>query len=565
MNILSIFKLAQTAPAEAASGSISRARFVALVLGLIIGFGVVTWRLTALGFVTPQDRDGQLIAAMSTALHRPTIVDRKGRILATDIQAASLFADPQRISDLDDTIEQLASVLPNLDTKVLYRRLAAGGRFVWIERDLSPRLQAAIHELGLPGIHFLDEQRRVYPAGRTAAHVLGYVDIDNLGLAGIERYIDHSLHMMKVSSGARRASEPVVELSLDLGVQYALREELMGAMKRYSAKAAAGMVMDVVSGEVLAMSSLPDFNPNQRSQALGKDRFNRLTAGVFEMGSVFKIFTVAAALDLGVADLASKYDVTQPIHIASFTINDFHAQRRVLTVEEIFTYSSNIGAAKIALDIDVTRHKDFLNRLGFQHRIQTELGYTAKPISPANWRQFNTMTIAYGHGLSVTPLHVVAATASMVNGGFRVTPTFLKRPPGRLFDAQRVVSELTSKKIRKLMRLNVEIGTARQANAVGFRVGGKTGTAEKVVNGRYSRDRVLTSFMGVFPIDEPKYVVLIVLDEPERVEETQGRAGAGVNAAPTTRRFVERAASLLGVAPKIEQAQAFDELLSASY
>jgi cell division protein FtsI (penicillin-binding protein 3) len=540
-------------------------RFVLMAVCFAAAFAVVAGRLASFGFMATNGGDGLEALPVSTALHRPTMVDRKGRILATDIQAASLYADPQSITDLDDVVDQLSNVMPHLNTKALLRRLRGGGRFAWVERELSPRQQADIHELGLPGVAFVDEHHRVYPAGRTAAHVLGFVDIDNLGLAGMERYIDRSPNMMMVSSGARQASEPKIELSIDLGVQHALREELEDAIKRYQAQAAMGLVMDVMSGEVLAISSLPDFDPNQRSQAQDKGRFNRLTAGLFEMGSVFKIFTTAAALDLGVASMESKYDATEPIRIASFTIKDFHAQRRWLTVPEIFTYSSNIGTAKLALDIGIARHKQFLTKLGLLQRIETELGETAHPIVPANWKKINTMTIAFGHGLSVTPLHVAAGAAALMNGGYEVTPTFLKKKPGRVPYAERVVSERTSKQMRALMRLNVERGTARQADAKGFRVGGKTGTAEKVVNGRYSRDQLLTSFIGVFPADEPKYVILVMIDEPQRVEETQNRATAGVNAAPTARRFIERAATLLGVSHRSQTPQEFDELISASY
>jgi len=540
-------------------------RFILMALCFAAAFAVVGARLASFGFIVTAGNDALEALPVSTALHRPTMVDRKGRMLATDIQAASLYADPQSITDLDDVVYQLSNVLPHLNTKSLLHRLRTGGRFAWVERELSPHQQADIHELGLPGLAFVEEHHRVYPAGRTAAHVLGFVDIDNLGLAGMERYIDRSPNMMMVSSGARQASEPKIELSIDLGVQHALREELEDAIKRYQADAAMGLVMDVMSGEVLAISSLPDFDPNQRSQAQAKDRFNRLTAGLFEMGSVFKIFTTAAALDLGVAGMESKYDATEPIRIASFTIKDFHAQRRWLSVPEIFTFSSNIGTAKLALDIGIARHKSFLTKLGLLQRIETELGETAHPIVPANWQKINTMTIAYGHGLSVTPLHVAAAAAAIMNGGYEVTPTFLKREPGRVPYAERLVAERTSRQMRTLMRLNVERGTARQADAKGFRVGGKTGTAEKVVNGRYSRDALLTSFVGVFPTDAPKYVILVMLDEPKRVEETQNRATAGVNAAPTARRFIERAGTLLGVSPRSETPPGFDELISASY
>jgi cell division protein FtsI (penicillin-binding protein 3) len=546
-------------------GRVGPTRSVITTLCLVVAFAAIIARLTAFGFSAKTDHGMANTPLVGTSLHRPTIVDRKGEILATDIRAASLFADPQRVVDLDRTVEELEGVLPDLDGHVLRKRLGLGGRFAWVQRELSPRQQAAIHELGLPGLSYITEHHRVYPAGRTAAHVLGFVDIDNLGLAGAEKYIDQSPHMLMVSTGNRQAREPTVELSIDLGVQHALREELTGAMQRYRASAAAAMVMDVDTGEILGMSSLPDFDPNQRGQALDKARYNRLLAGVFELGSIFKLFTIAAGLDLGVTGISGGYDASQPLRVASFTINDFHAKGRWLSIPEIFIYSSNIGAAKLALDIGVDRHKKFLKKLGFLNRIDTELGETAKPIVPADWQKLTTMTVAYGHGLSVTPMHAVAAAASVVNGGFAVAPTFLKQPAGASLQRERILKASTSKHMRELLRLNVLKGSGRRAEAEGFRVGGKTGTAEKVVNGRYAKNQLLTSFLSVFPADAPKYVVLVMLDEPHGTEETKGKATAGLNAAPTTGRIIQRIAGLLGVTPKIESPRAFDELLYASY
>ena len=546
-------------------GRVGPTRSVIATLCLVAAFAAILARLTAFGFAAKTDPGIADTPLVGTSLHRPTIVDRKGQILATDIRAASLFADPQRIVDLDRTVEELGTVLPDLDGHVLRKRLGLGGRFAWVKRELSPRQQASIHELGLPGLSYITEHHRVYPAGRTAAHVLGFVDIDNLGLAGVEKYIDQSPHMLMVSSGNRQAQEPMVELSIDLGVQHALREELTAAMKRYRASAAAALVMDVESGEILGMSSLPDFDPNHRSQALDKARYNRLLTGVFELGSIFKLFTIAGGLDLGVAGISGGYDASQPLRVASFTINDFHAKRRWLSIPEIFIYSSNIGSAKLALDIGVPRHKKFLKKLGFLDRIDTELGETAQPLVPANWQKLNTMTIAYGHGLSVTPLHAVTAAASIVNGGFAVQPTFLKQPSGTSQQRQRILKASTSMHMRKLLRLNVLKGSGRRAKVEGFRVGGKTGTAEKVVNGRYAKNQLLTSFLSVFPADAPRFVVLVMLDEPHGTEETKGKATAGLNAAPTTGRIIHRIAGLLGVAPKIESPRAFDELLYASY
>ena len=356
-------------------------------------------------------------------------------------------------------------------------------------------------------------------------------------------------------------------LSLDLGVQHVLREELGRAIATYRAKAAAGIVIDVHSGEVVALVSLPDYDPNRREQALDKDRLNRIGFGVYEMGSVFKVFTVAGVLDSGLASLRSSYDASSPIHYASFTIDDFHGKKRRLSVPEVFIYSSNIGAAKMALDMGVDRHRAFLKKLGLLSRVPTELGDSAAPIVPAHWQKLNTMTIAFGHGLSVTPLQLAAASLPLVNGGIAVPPTFLPRSREEgMRGGPRVLKRDTSVAMLKLMRLNVLKGTAKRAEAEGYRVGGKTGTAEKVVGGRYSTSALLTSFLAAFPTDAPEYVVLVMLDEPQRVAESSNQATAGVNAAPTAGKIIARIAPILGVAPRLEDDQRkFDAKVLASY
>ncbi len=542
----------------------SRPRFILAALIFALGFGLVGARLVAFGFAPPAiESDHQ--QKLSTAVRRPDIVDRHGRMLATDIRTASLYADPARVVALDDTVEQLASVIPGLDAAALRKRIKAGGRFVWVQREMTPSQQEMVHELGLPGLSFVSEPHRVYPTGATASHVLGYVDVDNRGLAGIEKYIDRSLNVLEPAAKPRDDQAPVT-LSLDLGVQYALRAELLDAVGRYQAKAATGVVLDIQTGEVLALSSLPDFDPNRRDQALEAGRFNRMTSGVFELGSVFKVFTVAAGLDYGAASLESSYDAREPIHVASFSISDFHAKKRWLTVPEIFIYSSNIGSAKMAVDLGIDRHKAFLRRLGLLDRLDTELGEGAAPIVPQTWRQINSMTIAFGHGLSVTPLNLAAAGAALFNGGYKVTPTFLRRSREESrVQAERVVSRHTSDLMVHLMRLNVERGSGTQAAAAGYRVGGKTGTAEKVVDGRYSSSTLLTSFLSVFPTDKPQYLAYVVLDEPQRLPETSYLATAGMNAAPVTRRLIERIGPMLGVPPVLDRRPAFDEYIAASY
>lgn len=538
----------------------------ALTAGLfVVAFVILGARLVSLGFAPQQALDAERHTQLSTALNRPAITDRKGRILATDIVTGSLYVNPSKTVDLDDTVEQLTGLLPGIEPAKLRKKLSSEGQFQWIARKLGPRQQAAIHELGLPGLGFTSEPHRVYPAGAAAAHILGYVDIDNRGLAGIETYIDRAPIIAR-HNGEKWQEPGTVSLAMDLSVQHAVREEMIDAQRRYKAKAAAGLVLDIHSGEIVSMVSLPDYDPNKRDQALDKNRYNRVTSGVFELGSVFKIFTVAAALDLGVASLSQGYDAREPIRVGNHKISDFHAKKRWLSVPEIFIYSSNIGAAKMALDIGVKRHKAFLRRLGLLSRMETELGGTAAPILPNSWRRINTMTIAFGHGMSVTPLQMAAGAATLLNGGYRIEPAFLKRSREEArVNAERVVKAETSELMRYLFRLNVKRGSGRRADAQGYRVGGKTGTAEKVVAGRYSRDALLTTFVGAFPMEAPEYVVLVMLDEPKGTEETGGRATAGVNAAAATRRIVERIGPMLGIVPRLKGKPAFDEARSASY
>jgi cell division protein FtsI (penicillin-binding protein 3) len=550
---------AAIARAERAYLARGRYRFRLACVAFALAFLLIGGRLVTLGFAGTNASGGGLYDISST-VHRPDILDRHGRLLATDIKGATLYADPARVIDIDELAEQVKSVLPDLDAKALRAKLRGGGRFVRIKRELTPKQQEEIHELGLPGLAFIEEYRRVYPVGATASHVVGLVDVDNKGLAGIEKFIDDNPQLTM-------SADEAVTVSLDLGAQHVLREELGKAIKTYRAKAAAGIVMDVHSGEVLALASLPDYDPNRREQALDKDRLNRIGFGVYEMGSVFKVFTVAGVLDTGLASMRSHYDASSPIHYASFTIDDFHGQHRSLSVPEVFIYSSNIGAAKMALDMGVDRHRAFLKKLGLMRRIPTEIGESAAPIIPPNWQKLNTMTIAFGHGMSVTPLQLANSTVPLVNGGISLAPTFLPRSREEgMAGGQRVLKRDTSTAMLKMMRLNVLKGTAKRANAEGYRVGGKTGTAEKVVGGRYSTSALLTSFLATFPTDAPEYVVLVMLDEPQRVAESSNQATAGVNAAPTAGRIIERIAPILGVAPRPEDEQRkFDAKVLASY
>ena len=540
-----------------------RRRVTLAIAGFVLAFAVISIRLVDLSLSPHAGAEQNSAAEVAPAVRRPDIVDRNGHILATDIHTASLFADAERVLDVDEAIEQLTPVLPDLDVEDLRRKLQSKKRFVWIKRELTPRQQSAIHNLGIPAFGFRKETRRVYPTGRAAAHALGAVNIDSQGIAGIEKYIEDHRNTLIRATGEGGAVPPVA-LSIDLRVQYALRDELVQATQKYSALGGAGIVLDVKTGELLGMVSLPDYDPNQPAEALEEKFLNRNTTGVYELGSTFKTITSAMALDYGVATMESRYDARTPIRVGRFRINDFHGENRVLTVPEIFTYSSNIATARMALDVGMERHQAFLRRLHMMERLKTEMPEAAMPLWPRDWKPVSTMTIAFGHGISVTPLHLAAAGAALVNGGLFMNPTLLRRDEiGARTIAERVVKPETSANIRDLMRMNVEKGTATHARVDGISVGGKTGTAEKVKNGRYDHAALLTSFLGMFPTDDPRYIVLIVLDEPKGIKETHGFRTSGWNAAPVTAKVIRRIAPMLGILPRLDHKDPFGESVPA--
>lgn len=488
---------------------------------------------------------------------RPDIIDRNGLLLATDIKTDSLYAEPRRIFDVDETIERLSRVLPDLDWDTTYRKLKTDKGFVWLERGLTPQQRAGIEALGLPGIGFRKEIRRFYPGGKTASHILGLVNIDNTGIAGMEKYIDNAglIDLREAGLADPAALEPV-QLSIDIRVQAIVRDELQQAMQRYSAIAAGAVVLNVKTGEVVAMASVPDFDPNNPVHALEKDRLNRMSAGTYEMGSTIKSFTTAMALDSGLFKLDTLVDASKPLKFGGQTIHDFHGKYRPLTVEEVFRFSSNIGSAKEAEAIGIPGHRAFLKRLGLLDRMKTELPEVARPLEPQRWKKVNSATIAFGHGVAMTPLQTAVGAAALMNGGKLIEPTFLKRDAQQAQSAAtQVIKPQTSRDMRYLYKLNADIGSGRRATVAGYRVGGKTGTADKLVNGRYADDVRFNAFLAAFPIDNPAYIVLTIIDEP-KPEEGKLSATAGLNAAPMAADIIRRSATFLGVAPDFGKEEA---------
>lgn len=529
-----------------------RSRSRALALGVALAFVAVGAQLVRLALQN-EGASTLRVAMMSTppsTLARPDIVDRNGRLLATDVQMPSLYADPMLIQDADEAAERLSRLFSGLDVREVRRSLAdKTKRFVWIRRGLSPAVAQRVHNLGIPGLMFVDEIRRTYPAGRLGGHVLGRVDIDNRGTSGVERYID-DVGASEAAHGARLSARAPVRLSLDLSVMHALDDELKSAMDRYDAPGAAGLVMDVHTGEVVAAVSRPGADPAAADEALDPQRIDKVAAGTYELGSIVKLVTIALALETG-KSLDSFVDTTQPLKAGRFTIEDLHPLGRPMSVAEVFLHSSNVGAGQLALSAGSEAQKAFFEKLGLWSPMKTEVSAGPSPLKPAQLGRIEQITLSFGHGLAVTPLQFAAASAALVNGGTAVTPTFLMRD-GAVAAGARVVSARTSALLRDVMRRNVTdpSGTGRRADVVGFEVGGKTGTAEMAVQGGYRRKSVIASFLGTFPASEPRYVTLVLLFEPKGQESTGGEITAGRNAAPTTGRIIERIAPLLGVVAK---------------
>ena len=519
-----------------------------LVTGIVmaLAFVVIAGRLVDLTVLGP-GAEPLLAASPQTrpsAAGRADIVDRNGVILATSLPTASLYADPGAVLDAEEAARELVGVLPRLDPDKVLAKLRSKGRFVWLSRNLTPEQTYQVNRLGLPGLSFQQGERRIYPHGSAGAHVLGYTDVDGRGIAGIEKQFDHALRI-----GGRP-----LRLSLDLRVQSLLHQELSAAVDRFRALGGAGLVLDAQTGEVLAMVSLPDFDPNFSRRAVGEARFNRASKGVYEMGSTFKLFTVAMALDSGTVSLTDGYDASKPLRAARFSITDYHGKNRWLSVPEILVYSSNIGAAKMAIDVGTAVQRDYLSRLGLLSPPDIELPEVGTPLVPQRWRDINTMTIGYGHGIAVSPLQVAAGVATVVNGGIARSPTLLRKDGARPVAGKRVLAAETSRQVRRLMRLVVSRGTGRNADVPGYLVGGKTGTADKLNGGTYLDGALISSFVGAFPMSAPSYVVLVVLDEPQGDAATRNYATGGWIAAPVVGRVVARLAPLMGIVPVDEAA-----------
>ncbi|GAB4388306.1 peptidoglycan D,D-transpeptidase FtsI family protein [Albidovulum sp.] len=532
-------------------------RLVLLGLAFIAAFATVGMRMAVLAATEPEEPEAAVPGAAIVA-QRADIVDRKGRILATNLLTHSLYAQPQQMVDPAGAAEKLAAIFPDLDAERLKRDFTGTRKFLWVKKKISPEQMQRVHEIGEPGLMFGPREMRLYPNGAVAAHILGGAGFGRegvrsaevVGRAGVEKTFDSWLRD-PANGGAPLA------LSLDLTIQSSVEDVLAGGMKLMNAKGATAVLMDVRSGEIIAMASLPDFDPNNRPapQLKGDPSdsplFNRAVQGVYELGSTFKTFAIAQALDLGLVSPDTMIDTKGPMVWGRYRIRDFHNYGPRLSVTDVIVKSSNIGTARIALDIGAARQQEFLSALGLFDPSPVELAEapTGRPLRPARWSEITTMTVSYGHGVAASPLHLATAYASLVNGGYRVRPTILRRE--KVERGPRIVSQQTSATIRSMLRQVVQRGTATFGDVPGYSVGGKTGTADKPKpGGGYWDDKVIATFASVFPSYDPRYVLVVSLDEPVETSGTEPRRTAGWTAVPVGAEIIRRAAPLLGLRPE---------------
>jgi cell division protein FtsI (penicillin-binding protein 3) len=520
-------------------------------LWVLLGFALLgicaLVRLSYLGFAGATGQSADITSLLLPA--RGMIVDRNGTPLARDFRVYSLWFNPKAMTDGSPLIssprevaEKLHAIFPDLNVAELTRKLSSGEPG-YLRKSILPEQANRVHALGEPALEFPQEVTRFYPQGTTAAHVLGFVDAYGNGKVGMEEVFDQRL---KSADGRSQTTA----LSIDVRVQGALEDELGRGMQLSQAKGAAGVVLDVETGEILALASLPSFDPNKIDRASTPNIFNRVTNQVYELGSTFKPFTVASALDAGTITNLGRRWPAGPLHVAGFTIHDSHNFGASLNVPETLIHSSNVVTAQIADELGGARLKRTMELLGMNERPHVELPARGFPIWPSGvWPRLRTMTVAYGHGIAVTPLHLASGYAALVNGGIWRPATLIKRSPDQIPQGRRVFTAATSARIRQLLRMIVSFGTGRKADAPGFRVGGKTGSAEKPGAGGYQRHSLIATFAAAFPMDHPRYVVIAMMDEPQGTEATSFQRTAAWNAAPVVSRVVPRIGPLLGIMP----------------
>jgi cell division protein FtsI (penicillin-binding protein 3) len=482
--------------------------------------------------------------ARNTPVHRASITDRNGVIVATNLPTVDLFADPRKVSNAVVIAKKLADIFPEISYDILYARLTRKAKFVYLKRNLSPQQYAKVNALGFPELEFLPNEVRVYPQKDLLAHILGNTDIDNQGIAGLEKSLNDRLS----------SSTKDLRLTVDLGIQYAIRDELLKAKEKFSAERATAILMDINTSEIIALTSVPDYDLNKRDFQDKDIKFNFATLGVYEAGSVFKVFNTALGLDSGKIKITDSFDATKPLKMGWHKITDYRVPAKWLTVGETLIYSSNIASAQMALKVGKKLQIQFFKNMGMFDKIENlEIYEKGRPLhQPENrWQEDTVATTAYGYGISVTPMHIITAFSSVLNGGIYTPPTLIFDNNKRI--SRRVISTQTSNDMRKLLRDVVIYGSGKNANVEGYEVAGKTGTANKLdANGHYIKGKNITSFVSAFPISNPKYALMVIIDDPKAIKETYGFVTSGWNAVPTGGKIITRIAPQLNVQPNYD-------------
>jgi cell division protein FtsI (penicillin-binding protein 3) len=537
----------------------TRARLRIVMFGALAVYAVMGVRLYDVSMQVDHKEPliERRLAEQSTApLPRADITDRNGILLATSLPVSSLYADPSMIKDPAKTARDLAPILGIKNTKELKKDLSKKGRFVWLKRGITPAQHKQINALGYPGLAFQRETRRFYPHGHLFAHMIGATNIDGKGIAGLEYQKNNEL--------AKGLNE--LQTSLDVRLQYSAYKALNRSIDKFSAIGGAAIIADVKTGEILAAISAPDFEPLNFGNASSNKTFNRLTQGVYEMGSTFKIFSTAAYLREHGNSVADEFDAQKPLRVGRFTIRDYHPEKRIMSVADIFLHSSNIGTALMAKDIGGQKLRQAFREIGLMNAIKYDDIKTASPLLPSVWREANTLTSSYGHGIAVSPMHLMQAFISTIGDGTVKKITFLRRPhTSKTEISTRFLDSKTADMMPRLLRLGVTHGTGQFADLKGYQIGGKTGTAEKIGHrGGYNEDRLISSFIGAFPMHDPQYAILVMVDEPKPRKDTYGYATGGWVAAPAVREIVADMARILSL-PPLENAKQADEELTKPF
>ena len=539
--------------------SVGEGRLVVLGVMFFCAYAVIAAQMGLLAGSEPTEQRAAG-GGVEILAQRADIVDRRGRVLATNIETHSLYAQPQEMIEPKRAAKELVKIFPDLDEARLTKDFSGKRKFIWVKKKISPEQLQQVHDIGEPGLLFGPREARLYPNGTLAAHVMGGTSFGRegvhaaevIGTAGVEKQFDE--YLRDPANGARP-----LQLSIDMTVQTAAERVLYGGMRLMGAKGAASILMDIHTGEVISVVSLPDFDPNNRplppveGDPDDSPLFNRALQGVYELGSTFKVFTIAQAIELQLVNKSTMINTRGPLVWGKHKIRDFHDYGKELDVETVLTKSSNIGTARISQMIGAERQREFLGALGMLDTTTIEMPAASggKPLLPKNWSEISTMTISYGHGLSATPMHLAAAFSTIANGGRKISPTLLKQD-GPNYGAQ-VLSPFVAREMNDMLRKVVTDGTASFGDVAGYSVGGKTGTADKPkARGGYYKDKVIASFASVFPTDNPQYVLIVTLDEPEIYTMGENRRSAGWTAVPVAAELINRVAPLLGLRPNVE-------------